>query len=213
MKLKNTAILGRAPTHPEFTAGANIVDLVEVDKVCLSSSSPTMSSLEMVDYINVERKSKAEAEGLPFPCKKYRKLSHKNFMAKVPKILGDYHSAKFLAQYKDSTGREFPCYDFPKREACLMAMSYSYELQAQVFDHMTELECISAGELHDAIQHMENIVATAWKVSDEDSSDAGRRLQKRQVDLPALKKAKKLVIDFKQLSLGLIGGGKEEVLP
>lgn len=48
--------------------------------------------------------------------------------------------SKIFAQYKDSTGRDLPCYRFPKREACLMAMSYSYELQATVFDRMTELE-------------------------------------------------------------------------
>jgi hypothetical protein len=29
---------------------------------------------------------------------------------------------------------------FPKREACLMAMSYSYELQAIIYDHMTAQE-------------------------------------------------------------------------
>lgn len=37
-------------------------------------------------------------------------------------------------------GQTYPCYRFPKREACLMAMSYSYDLQAKVFDKMTELE-------------------------------------------------------------------------
>lgn len=40
--------------------------------------------------------------------------------------------------------RQSPAYRFPKREACLMAMSYSYELQAKVFDRMTELEAASA---------------------------------------------------------------------
>ncbi len=102
--------------------------------------APTMSSLEMVDYINADRKAKAEAAGVGFPCKKYRKLSHDNFLKKVPKVLGENDCRKFLRQYKDSTGRDLPCYNFPKREACLMALSYSYELQAQVFDRMTALE-------------------------------------------------------------------------
>ncbi|HBW5189996.1 TPA: Rha family transcriptional regulator, partial [Klebsiella pneumoniae] len=57
---------------------------------------PTMSSLQMVDYINADRKSKAETEGLAFPCKKYRKLRHDNFMNKVPKVLGEIQSPKFL---------------------------------------------------------------------------------------------------------------------
>lgn len=39
--------------------------------------APTMSSLEMVDYINSQR-GDGEAE-----------LRHDNFMAKVPKVLGD----------------------------------------------------------------------------------------------------------------------------
>ncbi|WP_342668207.1 hypothetical protein [Candidatus Arsenophonus triatominarum] len=97
----------------------------------------------MVDYINAERKSKAEAERLTFPCKKYRKLQHNNFMAKVPKVLGET-SAKFLADDIFTTGNGAQSirkiYRFPKREACLMAMSYSYELQAKIYDYMTELE-------------------------------------------------------------------------
>ncbi|HAF2130307.1 TPA: Rha family transcriptional regulator, partial [Salmonella enterica] len=55
-----------------------------------------MSSLAMVDYINAERKAKAEAEGLTFPCKRYRKLSHDNFLKKVPKVLGENDCRKFL---------------------------------------------------------------------------------------------------------------------
>lgn len=35
MKLKETAILGRAPTHPEFTAGANIIELKFHDQVVI----------------------------------------------------------------------------------------------------------------------------------------------------------------------------------
>ncbi|WP_439291751.1 MULTISPECIES: Rha family transcriptional regulator [Rahnella] len=204
MKLKNTAFTGGDQTHPEF-----------VSSVIPMLTDPSMSSLEMVDYINAERKAKAEAEGMPFPCKKYRKLRHDNFMKKVPRVIGDA-APKFLGtgKYLNGTGAEVKCdiYNFPKREACLMAMSYSYELQAGVFDHMTELEMQGQGEIHTTIQHMENIVATAWKVSDEDSSDAGRRLRKRQDDLPILKKAEKLVREFRQFSLDLIGGGKVKVV-
>jgi hypothetical protein len=87
-----------------------------------------MSSLEMVEFINSQRKQ-GEAE-----------LLHKNFTAKVPQVLGKEASAKFLANLPDSYGRDRRGYHFPKREACLMAMSYSYELQAKVFDRMTELE-------------------------------------------------------------------------
>jgi hypothetical protein len=60
-------------------------------------------------------------------------------MAKVPKVLGA-DAAKFLATQKYGNGNSRDIYNFPKREACLMAMSYSYELQAIVFDRMTAQE-------------------------------------------------------------------------
>ncbi|WP_334472402.1 BRO-N domain-containing protein [Arsenophonus sp. PmNCSU2021_1] len=63
-------------------------------------------------------------------------------------------------------------------------------------------------DVRHTIQQMQNIVASARKVSDEDSSDAGRRLRKRQDDLPALEKAQKLVTEIGQISFELIGGGK-----
>jgi hypothetical protein len=168
-------------------------------------STPTMSSLEMVDYINAERKAKAEAEGLTFPCKRYTKIQHKHILAKSPKVLGEGYSAKFLAQYSDSTGRELPCYQYPKREACLMAMSYSYELQAKVYDYMEELDRQAHGYLKYSVQELQAIVAAARKVSDEDSSDAGRRLRKRQDDLVLLEKAESLVLSLSQLKLDFIG--------
>lgn len=88
----------------------------------------TMTSLQLVDFINSERKA-GEAE-----------LRHDHFMAKVPYVLGVEHAPKFRGIYLDAYGREKPCYNFPKREACLMAMSYSYDLQAKVFDRMTAME-------------------------------------------------------------------------
>ncbi|WP_288887132.1 Rha family transcriptional regulator [uncultured Citrobacter sp.] len=190
---KLNALSGQGFAHPE------------IGQVAISA--PTMSSLQMVDYINAERKVKAEAAGMTFPCKKYRRLQHKSFLTKVPKVLGET-SAKFFAQYKDSTGRELPCYRFPKREACLMAMSYSYELQAKVYDYMEELDRRSHGYLNYSVQELQDIVADARKVSDEDSSDAGRRLRKRQDDLVLLEKAEALVDSLSQLKLDLVGGGK-----
>ncbi|WP_315534027.1 phage antirepressor KilAC domain-containing protein [Delftia acidovorans] len=96
------------------------------------STLVTMTSLELVDFINSQRKE-GEAE-----------LRHDHFMAKVPKVLGVEAAPEFLgtAFYTNGTGAqvERKIYRFPKREACLMAMSYSYELQAKVFDRMTALE-------------------------------------------------------------------------
>ena len=96
--------------------------------------APTMTSLELVDFIN----SFGVQEG------RERSLRHDHFMAKVPKVLGEKAAPKFLgvARFTNGTGGQVsrPVYNFPKREACLMAMSYSYELQAKVFDRMTALE-------------------------------------------------------------------------
>lgn len=94
-----------------------------------SGQQLTMSSLELVDFINSNRENQE-----PF-------LRHDNFMAKVPQVLGEGGVLKFKDTYTHpQNGQQYPCYRFPKREACLMAMSYSYELQAKVFDRMTELE-------------------------------------------------------------------------
>ncbi|WP_354691785.1 Rha family transcriptional regulator [Phytobacter sp. RSE-02] len=172
-------------------------------------ATPTMSSLEMVDYINADRQVKAEEEGMSFPCKKYRKLRHDSFMAKVPKVLGETQSPKFFGDYIDGKGRAQSCYNFPKREACLMAMSYSYDLQAKVYDYMEELDRQAHGYLSYSVQELQDIVAGARKVSDEDSSDAGRRLRQRQDDLVVLEKAESLVQSLSQLKLDLIGGGKQ----
>lgn len=171
-----------------------------------TSEQPTMTSLEMVDYINADRKVKSELVGGKFPSKEHPKLQHKHFLKKVPKVLGKNQSANFSSDYIDNKGRSYPCFKFPKREACLMAMSYSYELQAQVFDHMTELEAESGSGF--TIQQLQHMLAVARKASDEDSSDAGRRLRKRQDDLAILNRAEKLIGDISQMALGLVGGGK-----
>ena len=80
-----------------------------------------MSSLEMVSYINSTRKPGAAL------------VPHSDFLKKVPQVLGG-DAGNFSSIYFDSMNRQKPCYNFPKREAMLMAMSYSYELQAQIFD-------------------------------------------------------------------------------
>lgn len=99
----------------------------------------TMTSLELVEFINSER-GEGESE-----------LRHDHFMSKVPKVLGEV-APKFLGTsfYKGngSAMLERAIYTFPKREACLMAMSYSYDLQAKVFDRMTALESQAAKDAH-----------------------------------------------------------------
>ena len=103
-----------------------------------SQSNVTMTSLEIVDFINSQRKEAATAE------KPYRQLRHDHFMAKVPQVLGEKTAPIFLGTdiYTNGTGGTVRrhIYIFPKRESCLMAMSYSYDLQAKIFDRMTAME-------------------------------------------------------------------------
>ncbi|WP_089528522.1 Rha family transcriptional regulator [Pantoea ananatis] len=180
-------------------------------KIChCDNLVPKMSSLDMVCYINAERKSKADAAGLHFPCKQFRVLQHKSFIAKVPKVMGDEQSAKYFAYYTDDKGRSQPCYKFPKREACLMAMSYSYDLQAKVYDYMDELDRKSNGYLNYSVSELQDIVSRAREVSNEHSSAAGRRLRKRQEDLMILEKAESMVKSLSQLKLDLILADKNE---
>ncbi|WP_226020024.1 Rha family transcriptional regulator [Serratia symbiotica] len=179
----------------------------------ISHEAPTMSSLEMVEYINADRRSKSEASGMKFPCKKYSKLRHDSLMLKVPKVLGENQSPKFYGDYTDEKGRTYPCYYFPKREACLMAMSYSYELQARVFDHMTKLEGNSGINLLDfsgltemAISEMQNRVAAAEKYSFEEHGQAGSALMmRRKREKKAIKKAEQLVKELIQFKLSDLG--------
>lgn len=107
-----------------------------MNELITSNAPVTMSSIDLVEFINSQ---KGETE---------KELRHDNFMAKVPKVLGEDAALGFKGSYlaKDNTKR--PCYFLPKREACLMAMSYSYELQAKVFDRMTELEAKQAKQFN-----------------------------------------------------------------
>ena len=102
----------------------------------LTTANVTMTSVELVDFINSQRKE-GDAE-----------LRHDHFMAKTPKVLGDEAAPKFRDSYVGKDGTKRPCYRLPKREACLMAMSYSYDIQAKVFDRMTELESGAAIRLN-----------------------------------------------------------------
>ena len=120
-------MLAEAESHHPTNPRSNSMNALTIP----GGAAVTMTSLELVDFINSQR---AEGES---------ELRHDHFMAKVPKVLGDA-APKFsgTAFYINGTGAKVDrtIYTFPKREACLMAMSYSYDLQAKVFDRMTALE-------------------------------------------------------------------------
>lgn len=100
----------------------------------VSTVGPTMSSVDLVEVINEERKADAEATGTRFIS-----LRHADFMVKLEKHPG-IDSTKFFGQYKDGTGRSLKCYHLPKREAELMVMSESLKVQAKVYDRLVQLE-------------------------------------------------------------------------
>ena len=89
----------------------------------------TMSSLEIVNLINQERKLESERTGL-----KWIELRHDTFMSKVPKVLGENHAPKFSGTQKYGKNNTRLIYNLPQREAFLMVMSESYELQAKLYD-------------------------------------------------------------------------------
>lgn len=95
-----------------------------------ASGEQVMSSIDMVAYINASREPKANGK-LPAV------LRHSDFLEKVVAVLGTT-SAKFSVHVNipgpNGASRMSPAYAFPEREAKLMAMSYSYELQAAVYD-------------------------------------------------------------------------------
>lgn len=93
----------------------------------ITTATPTISSVELVEIINSMR-PEGSAE-----------LRHDNFMVKIENHPG-IQSPKFLGDYKDSRGRMQKCYHLPKREAELMVMSESLEVQTKVYDRLSALE-------------------------------------------------------------------------
>jgi anti-repressor protein len=93
----------------------------------LMAGVATMTSLELVALVNEAREA-GRAE-----------LRHADFMAKLERHPG-IDSTKFLAQYKDSTGRTVKCYRLPKRESELMVMSESLAVQTRVYDRLAEMD-------------------------------------------------------------------------
>lgn len=86
-----------------------------------------MSSVEIVDVINAMRgPGKAE-------------LRHDDFLRKLRTHPG-INARNFSGFYVGGNGKQEPCYYLPKREAELMVMSESLEVQTKVYDRLTELE-------------------------------------------------------------------------
>lgn len=95
-----------------------------------SVTAATMTSLELVEFINSHRQRQAEAAGQDFPSKGFAKLEHADFLKKVPDVLGE-HAGNFSCMFDVVVGngatRQSRGYRFPKRESCLMELDYLNE--------------------------------------------------------------------------------------
>ena len=190
----------------------------------------TMTSPEIVDFINAHRQAVATIE------KPYVELHHRSFMLKVPQVLGVKDAAKFIAssfyQGNGSAKLERQIYVFPKREACLMAMSYSYELQAQVFDRMTAMEQhIAAQNLPSyaiddpierakkwieeekqkqlAIQERDHAIATKAEIGSRREATAMGRLSAKVKEVESLKVQLDKSLDFASIKAIEIATGRK----
>lgn len=153
-------------------------------------NSVTMTSLELVQFINNQREVGAA------------ELAHSDFLKKVAQVLGA-DAGKFSSVYLGGNGQERPCYAFPKREACLMAMSYSYDLQAKVFDRMTELEAKTSKVIPNFNNPAE--AARAWalayeaqQLAEATKAQIGQRREATAMNTAsqAVKKANKLELEL-----------------
>ena len=195
-----------------------------------NSNQVTMTSPEIVDFINAHRQAVATIE------KPYVELHHRSFMSKVPQVLGVKDAAKFIAssfyQGNGSAKLERQIYVFPKREACLMAMSYSYELQAQVFDRMTAMENHIAAQnqpsymIEDpikraekwikeakqkqiAIQERDHAIATKAEIGSRREATAMGRLSAKVKEVESLKVQLDKSLDFASIKSVEIATGRK----
>ena len=86
-----------------------------------SSNVLTMSSLEIAELTGKQ---------------------HKDVIRDIRNMLNSLNidSAVFTADYKDSKGRMYPCYNLPKRETLILVSGYSVTMRARIIDRWQELE-------------------------------------------------------------------------
>lgn len=67
---------------------------------------------------------------------------HKHVLTDTRNMLNSLNidSAVFTAQYKDSTGRNLPMFNLPKRETLILVSGYNVTMRARIIDRWQELE-------------------------------------------------------------------------
>ena len=86
-----------------------------------SSNVLTMSSLEIAELTGKQ---------------------HKHVIRDIRNMLNqlEIQSDQFWADYKDSKGRTYQCYNLPKRETLILVSGYSVAMRARIIDRWQELE-------------------------------------------------------------------------
>ena len=134
-----------------------------------NNGTTTMTSLQLVDFINHLRKQ--EGNGT------YKVLTHANFLQKVKDVLGGVIQPNETYVHPQN-GQKYPMYIFEKREAMLMAMSYSYDIQAVVYDAWEKAE---KALLQSSVITLPNFLnpaeaAKAWAVEYEQKVESQKQL-------------------------------------
>lgn len=154
------------------------------------NSDLTMSSLDIVNVINSIRKEEGNNS----------KLSHSDFLKKVPEVIGEKNAGNFSSIYKDAMNRDKPCYRFPKRESMLMAMSYSYSVQAAVYDAYDALENKNKYQLPDFTNPAEAAIAWAQQYKEKQQALALIEQQKPLVEFANVVQTSYALIDLKDMA-------------
>lgn len=152
-----------------------------MNELILNNNEPTMSSLEIVDLINQERKAEAERN----PGTKYIELRHDHFMAKVPKVLGANNAPKFTGTQKYGNNNTRAIYNLPQREAFLMVLSESTQIQAKLYDAYQALQkkvAISEAKLSEILTGMQSQIASNQK----DNAEIRKMISETNSNLVAL---------------------------
>ena len=115
-----------------------------------SSNQVTMTSPEIVDFINAHRKSVATIE------KPYVELHHRSFMSKVPQVLGISNAANFLASqnYGNNNTRQIYFIDQYEREHPDFASRYCQV--ADLYD--SDLDMFHIEEVQDEYEEFKEAV-------------------------------------------------------
>jgi hypothetical protein len=114
---------------PAVFAGKTQKIRIIMSTITTISAAKTMSSVDLVEVINGMREDGAA------------ELLHKNFIVKIESHPG-IDAAKFLASQKYGNNNTRKIYNLPEREARLMVMSESLEVQTAVLDRLIKVESV-----------------------------------------------------------------------